>query len=148
MRAPEIRSLPTLSGRATTDMNQDEGDESALAAIRRACGTEVASRLVEAFAGLKVFIPGKPNATSKLAEYFDTKTLQQLSDVAGGEHILIPIGSRNAIGQMRARVRQMLLAGLPAREIVQSAGCAVRTVFKVKAAMREAGELQPKEPDA
>lgn len=127
-------------------MHQASDDESALGAIRRHCGDAVAERLIEAFAGLKIFIPLKPVHTSKLAEHFDGETLKRLSDAAGGESFVVPIGSRSALGQMRARVRTMLLSGKPANQIVQAAGCSVRTVFAVKAAMRDAGELKPKEP--
>lgn len=118
---------------------------STIQAVREHCGAEIARELIDRFGGRLLFIPSKTPSRGRLAEAFGTAALQQLCSALGGETIVVPIGRHSAIRKMRRRVERMIREGQSASDIARRAGCCRRTVYSIKAEMRAANELQPKD---
>lgn len=123
----------------------DDGtDDRAIDSVRRECGADVADRLIQHYGGRRISIPVKASPSVRLAKHFDQPTLEKLCASVGGEQVLIPIGPRSASRKTRARIRELTLQGCSANDTAAEAGCSLRTVFTVRAEMREAGGLELK----
>lgn len=109
--------------------------------VRDLCGASVANQVVDHFGGRVLFIPKKPSANSRLARALEADALTALCTALGGETIVVPIGRNSALRQMRGRVEKLLLDGRSISDIANGAGCSRRTVYRLKAEMRDAGEL-------
>lgn len=119
----------------------DRIDDRAIDSVRRECGAEVLDRLIHHYGGRRIFIPTKAATTARLAKHFDQPTLEKLCAAVGGDSILIPLGPRSASQRARIRVQELTLQGCSANDTAREAGCSLRTVFNVRAEMREAGAL-------
>lgn len=114
--------------------------------VRNVCGAAVASALIDRCGGRRLYIPHTPSTTGQLAEAMDLPALERLCAALGGRTVVVPIGRRSGIRRTRLRVEKMLRAGRSASFIASRAGCCQRTVYSIKAEMRAAGDLPPREP--
>ena len=112
-----------------------------MADILNRLGSDFASRLVKACGGRRLYIPTRMPTRGPLLDHFTQDEIQQLIGVAGGVHVDVPVGAGNAYGRARRRAEGMLRDGATINAVANQVGLARRTVYAIKARLRDLGEV-------
>ncbi|MGH7027833.1 hypothetical protein [Brevundimonas sp.] len=115
-----------------------------MADILKQLGKDFADRLVQACGGRRVYIPTRLPRRGPLHDAFNEPELRKLIAVSGGGHVDVPVGAGNTYGRARSKAEGMLREGYSANEIANKVGLSRRTVFMIKARMRDLGQLPPR----
>lgn len=115
-----------------------------MAEILDRLGKDFADRLVKSCGGRRVYIPTRTPKRGALYKAFNEHELQLLINMAGGGHVDVPVGTGNSYGRARSKAEEMLKDGQSVNHIAHQVGLARRTIYAIKARMRDQGRLAPK----
>lgn|GEM_PF-1881362 len=101
-------------------------------------GVAAALQLAHAKGGLRIYIP-KTVKGSDLAKTIGDEAAQKMFEVFGHGNIDVPMGPARGAGGRREVVRRVLAEGGSAEQAAIAGDVHVRTVWRVKADMRDSG---------
>lgn len=113
------------------------------------CGKEAARKLLVAFGGTRIYVPGRLGDDHPLmATMGEAAALALVADISsgrGGAEVHVPLGGTGARAREREELRGLIAAGLSAATIARRLGISRRTVFREKRRQRlEAHQKGPK----
>lgn len=106
-------------------------------------GVEVAHRFVEAFGGLRIYVPKSAGKRHPIARAVGEEAMGFLVATYGGTHLDIPPGARSAHRKITRRIDEMIQAGYSSAAIAQFVGCSRQAVFGRRRKMRQGGIEPP-----
>lgn len=106
-------------------------------------GEAAFAKLMGEKGGSLVHIP-KVAENSALAHFLGMDAAQALIDFYGYGELVLPCGSQRGEGGRRERAKHLLRFGLSAKVVAEGADINVRTAYKYKAQLVEAGEIPSK----
>lgn len=116
---------------ATTGGDYDE-NETFLESVVRLCGSEVASRLVDAYGGEAIWIPNQYLGVCAFCQVLTPEEAAPLMKHWGGETVILPMWDKARRSRIHARVVEMLKSGATVNQVVRACGVARATVFRIK----------------
>jgi hypothetical protein len=102
---------------------------------------EVAVKLMTVFGGVDIVIPRRPRSNGPLAKAIGLDATKKLCAGIGHGRISIPIGRSAAAGDLKREIQQLLSSGKSVRAVALELGIHLRTVWRVRAAMKIEGLL-------
>ena len=104
-------------------------------------GAPAADTFCKAFGGRQIYIPADPRRDSRVVAAMGLAAEQAISDEFGRGVVLVPL-RQYATGRERLLLAgELLKAGRSNSEIAQALRCHMRTVERIKAALRREGRL-------
>lgn len=112
-----------------------------LARIAQAAGQAAARKIAAEFGGRRLYIPTRLAADHRLCLLVGFEAALAIRRELGPGHIDVPMGRAGESDATRRAVARMTAARVSAEETARRLGCAVRTVYRHRAALRCAGLL-------
>ena len=103
-------------------------------------GERAAADLRAEFGGTTTYVPMQPSADDRLTKVVGIERATALAELFGGLRLSVPLESARLKAE---QVKWLSLAGEGADAIAHKLGCTERTVFRIRAGLREVGELPP-----
>jgi Mor family transcriptional regulator len=97
--------------------------------IERMIGLELTLKMVERWGGLNVYVPEKLPRNHRLARTIGLEAAQRLSDVYGGDTIIMPRAHQFKCVQRQIEVFQRHKAGEPVEKLAASFGVTWRAIY-------------------
>lgn len=117
-----------------------------LSVASRVTGEEVARKILQSFAGTRIFIPRVVSADHELASVVGLEAATRIAGEVGGIHVEVPSGHMASVMNAQRVIMWAKFAGLPGREIAGLAGRTERHVRHVVAQLRALGKLPAHTP--
>jgi Homeodomain-like domain len=130
-----LQSFPLLAAACDARARADAAHRSLLSEIAALVGIEAAQRLVDNFAGRRVYVARAPAPGDHLARAVGMSAALRLAAVFGGERIPIPADPDRA--QRRERILMLRRRRLSVSTIARALHVTERYVYKVLADARE-----------
>ena len=108
--------------------------------MRRLFGAEVAAKLQAHYGGIRAYIPKDPKPHNVLTHLVGIDVARAIAKHWGGMTIDVASGDEGRNRTWR-RVEELLLSGASAAKAARAAGCTERTVYKVRARLKDLGRL-------